>query len=313
MEVTMKKIFVLGFASALAAGAVSAATVDRQAALDSLVAAENAFARTAGEKGFRDAFLDFLADDSVLFRPDPVNGREFMKARPKSPALLAWYPVFADVSLAGDLGYTTGPWEYRAKGKDDPEVAASGDFATLWQKQADGTWKVKIDHGPSHPQPPSRPTVSIPPAKPAKVDTATLPKVDVEAERKGLEAADRAFAKVAEKETSAAYLGVLAASARLYREDQQPALDSGSIRAALAKDPAAMTWEPAGSVVAASGDLGSTYGIAKSREGSDQGSWVSSHNYFRVWRKQPDGAWKIVLDVMTLRPKPAEKKPASGG
>ena len=312
----MKKILVFGLAAALAAGTVAAATIDRQAALDSLVATENAFSRTAGEKGFRDAFIDFFADDSVLFRPDPVPGREFMRSRPKSPALLSWYPIFADVSLAGDLGYTTGPWELRAKGKDDPEVAY-GDFVTLWQKQADGTWKVKIDHGVSHPQPPSRAAVSIPPAKPAKVEAATLPKVDVEAERKNLEAADRAFAKAAEKGTPAAYLGVLAEPARLYRADLQPALDREAIRAALAKDPAAMTWEPAGAVVAVSGDLGSTYGIAKSREGGKQGSWVSSHNYFRVWRKQQDGSWKVVLDVMTPRPKPVEKpvekKPASGG
>lgn len=312
----MKKILVLGLAASLAAGAAVAQTIDRQAALDSLVAAENAFSKTAGEKGIRDSFVEFLADDSVLFRPDPVPGREFMRSRPASPALLSWYPIFADVSLAGDLGYTTGPWELRAKGKDDPEVAAYGDFISLWQKQADGTWKVKIDHGVAHAQPASRASVSIAAAKPPKVGTSSLPKVDAEAARQSLDAADRAFAKAAEAGTSAAYLGVLADQARLYREDLQPALDREAIRAALAKDPAAMTWEPSGAVVAASGDLGSTYGIAKSRESGGEGTWASSHNYFRMWRKQQDGSWKVVLDVMTPRPKPVEKpveKKPSGG
>jgi ketosteroid isomerase-like protein len=305
----MKKILLLGLAAALGAGAV--ATIDRQAALDSLVATENAFSRTAGEKGFRDAFVEFFADDSVLLRPDPVPGREWMRSRPASSALLSWYPSYADVSLAGDLGYTTGPWEMRVKGKDDPEVA-HGNFVTLWKKQADGTWKVLIDHGASNPAPASRVTVSIPPAKPAKVETSGLPKVDSEAERRGLLAADRAFAQAAEKGTTAAYEGVLAQPARLVREGLQPAVDREAIRAALAQDPAAMTWEPAGAVVAVSGDLGSSYGVAKRREGGAEGSWANSHNYFRIWRKQPDGSWKIVLDVLTPRPKPVEKKPPGG-
>ncbi|HEV8579689.1 MAG TPA: nuclear transport factor 2 family protein [Thermoanaerobaculia bacterium] len=311
----MKKILVFGLAAALAAGAVTAQTIDRQAALDSVVATENAFSKTAGEKGIRDSFVEFFADDSVLFRPDPVPGREFMRSRPQSTAFLSWYPVFADVSLAGDLGYTTGPWELRAKGKDDPNVA-HGDFITLWQKQADGTWKVKLDHGVSHPPPASRIEPSIPPANPARIEKASLPKTDAGAELKRLEAADRAFAAAAEKGTSAAYLGVLTGQARLYREGLQPALNAEAIRAALAKDPAAMTWEPSGTVVAISGDLGSTYGIAKSHESGAESGWVKSHNYFRIWRKQQDGSWKVVLDVMTPRPKPVEKpveKKPSGG
>jgi ketosteroid isomerase-like protein len=311
----MKIIAVLGLLASMTTGAL-AATIDRQAALDSLVATENAFARAAGEKGVRDAFVEFLADDSVLFRPDPVAGREWMRARPASPALLSWVPVFAGVSLAGDLGYTTGPYELRVKGKDDPEVAY-GTFATLWQKQADGTWKVRLDHGARNPQPASPAGPSIARAVPATVETAELPKVDEEAAQKGLLAADRAFAEAAgEKGTAAAFLGVLASPARLIRDGLQPAVDPAAIRAAVEKDPAAMTWEPAGAVVAVSGDLGSTWGIAKSREGGAESPWVSSHNYFRIWRKQRDGSWKVVLDVLTPRPrpveKPAEKKPASG-
>lgn len=310
----MKRFFVLVLAASLSAGALHAETIDRQAALDAVVATENAFSRTAGERGIRDAFVEFFADDSILFRPDPVPGREWMRASPSSPALLSWYPVFADVSLAGDLGYTTGPWELRAKGKDDPEVA-HGNFITLWRREADGTWKVVVDHGLSNPPPASRVTPSIPPANPAKFDTGPLPRTDGQAERDGLLAADRAFAKAAQRGSAAAYQGVLSEHARLYREGLQPALDQEAIRAALAQDPAAMTWEPAGAFVAVSGDLGSTYGVAKKRESGVQGTWVSSHNYFRIWRKQPDGSWKVVLDVLTPRPQPLEKpveKPSDG-
>ncbi len=310
----MKNICVLGLAALLTTGAVLAETIDRQAALDSLVAAERAFAKTSEEKGFRGAFLDFLADDGLLFRPDPVNGKEFMRGRPASPALLSWYPILAEVSLDGDLGYTTGPWEFRAKGKDDPEVAAYGYFATIWRKQADGSWKALLDHGTENPKPSSVAAVSIAPANPAKVERSALPKVDAEAEKTALLAADRAFAKAAETGSAAAYLGVVADQARLQREGHPPFVGSEAIRAALAEDAGPRTWEPAGAVVASSGDLGSTYGIAKRR--SVDGAWFDADTYFRIWKKQPGGPWKLIHEVLTPRPKPVEKpaeKPSGGG
>jgi ketosteroid isomerase-like protein len=297
----MKNLLLLGV-TALAAGAAVAATIDRQAALDGFVAAERAFAQMAGEKGTREAFLAYLAEDSVLFAPDPKPGREVWSGRPASPALLSWYPTFAEVSLAGDFGYDTGPWERRAKGKDDPEVA-HGHFVTVWRQQADGTWKVAFDQGISHPAPPAAPPAAIPPARPSK--TETLPKVDADAAKAALFAADRSFAKSAEEKGEAgAYPAFLAAEARLYREGSQPVVEREAIRAALSGNTGPMTWEPAGGGVARSGDLGFTYGIAKRREAGTSGSWEPSDNYLRIWKKQPDGAWKAVLDVLSPRPKP---------
>src|SRR5690242_6726425 len=96
----------LSFAFGSGVSAQTAQTVvDRQAALDAIVATEHAFAKMASEKGVRDAFLTYLSEDSVLFRPGPVPGREATRAQRTTPALLTWYPVYADVSLAGDLGY----------------------------------------------------------------------------------------------------------------------------------------------------------------------------------------------------------------
>jgi ketosteroid isomerase-like protein len=89
-----------------------------------------------------------------------------------------------------------------------------------------------------------------------------------------------------------------------------------AIRAALAEDPAPRTWEPAGAVVARSGDLGSTYGVSKKRESGPQSPWLETDTYFRIWKKQPEGPWKLILEVLTPRPKPVEKpveKKPSGG
>ena len=66
--------------------------------------------------------------------------------------LLSWYPAVAGMARAGDLGYTTGPWEFK-NDIHDAKPVAWGHFLTVWKKQADGSWKFAIDLGISNPQP----------------------------------------------------------------------------------------------------------------------------------------------------------------
>src|SRR5687768_15982217 len=73
--------------------------------------------RMAAEKTAREAFMAFIADDGLLFRPGAVNGKKWMLERPLPPSdkrsLLAWQPNFAGMAAAGDLGFTTGPSEFK--------------------------------------------------------------------------------------------------------------------------------------------------------------------------------------------------------
>src|SRR5512134_66987 len=92
------KISILALAALLMAGGSGAAQkqmINRQVVLDSLVAAEQAFAKLAQDKNTREAFLANLADDSVLFGPDITAGKDLWKNRPESPSLLSWYPTYA--------------------------------------------------------------------------------------------------------------------------------------------------------------------------------------------------------------------------
>ncbi|MDQ6788815.1 MAG: nuclear transport factor 2 family protein, partial [Acidobacteriota bacterium] len=108
-----------------------------QSDLNKIVETEKSFAQDAAEKGIRSAFLEFLADDGLVFNPNPTNGKEFWRSRPESIALLSWNPTFADISSNGILGYTTGDYEYRPKGKTD-NPTAFGQYMTIWRRQADG-------------------------------------------------------------------------------------------------------------------------------------------------------------------------------
>ena len=307
----MKKTPILALAALLLAGSLAAqkqVMINRQVVLDSMVAAEHAFAKLAKEKNTKEAFLANLADDSVLFGPDLTGGKELWKNRPESPSLLSWYPIYADLSLAGDLGYTTGPWEFRAK-RDAKEAGAYGHFVTVWKKQRDGSWKVMFDQGVAHPKPAGPIPPAIPPAKPELVDVKDIPKVVEGLEARNLLTVDRDFSLASEaKGELTAYLGVLAENARFYRVGRQPIVGREAIRAALAENPAPMTWAPAAAYVSKSGDLGYTFGLAKRRQSGPDSPWVDSDNYLRIWKKE-NGAWKLAVDVFDPRPPKSPEGP----
>jgi ketosteroid isomerase-like protein len=297
-----------GLAAVLLTAPALAQTIDRQAALDGLVAAEKAFSKKAGETTIHDAFVAFMAQDGVLFRPDPMNAQEFLGKQPARPGLLTWFPAYAEVSLAGDLGYDTGPAEYRDKAGDPP---SRSQFATVWKQQADGTWKAMVDLGAQE-VPPMPVAISL--KGPAKVAASALPKADAGA-LKDLLLSDASVAKAARDFGAAvAYQPILADDARLLRSGRAMAVGKQAALEVLAEDKAPLNWEPVGGGVARSGDLGYTYGIFERRNAMPESNWAKTANYLRVWRRAADGSWKLAFEVLSprpkLAPKPAEPKPA---
>src|SRR5215204_2937227 len=108
-----------------------------QTALQDMVKTEQAFSKMAEEKNTREAFLAFIADDGLLFRPGAVNGKKWLLEHPPPPSdkkpLLAWQPAFAGMAESGDLGFTTGPWEARSD-VNDAKPSGYGHFVTVWKK-----------------------------------------------------------------------------------------------------------------------------------------------------------------------------------
>jgi ketosteroid isomerase-like protein len=66
-----------------------------------------------------------------------------------------------------------------------------------------------------------------------------------------------------------------------------------------------LTWTPVGADISASGDLGYTYGNYEFRStGKDGKPVVAYGKYNTIWKKQRDGAWKVVLDMGNSSPEP---------
>lgn len=261
-----------------------------------LVQAEHDFAKAAATKGTRDAFLEFLADDGILFQPAPVNGKKLWSERQPRKGLLSWEPVFADVSRFGDLGYTTGPWEFRPNGPDDQPVAF-GQYFTIWKKQGDGSWKAVLDRG-----------VGSEKAFPAKV--LTFPIDDEESTSNGnfnvvggrasLMKLETEFSERSAKKGSLdAFEFYLAEDTRMLRENVAPAVGKGNATVLVSGRQGTLSWVPTAGDVSQSGDMGYTYGTFEFKSGSAE---PERGSYVRVWKKQ-SGKWKVVMDVMSPDPK----------
>src|SRR6267142_2827397 len=279
--------------------------------LKSLVETEQAFSQAAADKSTREAFLLFIADDGILFRPKAVNGKQWLIEHP-TPAsekrpLLAWQPVFADVALAEDLGYTTGPWEYKEDIKNEKPVAY-GDFVTVWKRQPDGSWKFAVDLGINHLESsgplnvwkvPDTPSWGSTGKRSTRLTKYMLERVRMALVKRDLEFSDSALALGFVK----AFLKYAGTDVRLLREKSAPFAGKQSAAAALEARKEKLTWQTTGEDVSLSGDLGYTRGLYEARSDDSENKLIERGNYLRIWKKQ-NGAWRVVLDL--ANPLPAE-------
>jgi ketosteroid isomerase-like protein len=270
---------------------------DRQGDLERIVAAERAFAARAQVVNARQAFVEFFAPNAILFAPFSAPAFPRLRESPDWDVNIKWRPTAAGVSGAGDMGYTTGPAEYRRTPEGAP--VGFGHYTSVWQRQPDGRYLVCIDVGIDHPAPPVRiADWSTPAARPP-----LAPVLDASAQRgaaHALRELDTRTGASAQAGAAAAFATVLADDARLHRGGRLPVVGRSEALAALTGDQA-FGWAPEGVVVAQSGDFGYAYGRGRSA-GADPTELV----YLNIWQ-QRDGGWRLIVHVShEVRPRPPQ-------
>lgn len=243
-----------------------------------LVAQEEAFARAARERGTRAAFLEFLAEDSVIVRPGEVAGREYWQHSKDDRSILQWYPSRAVVSTSGDFGYTLGPW---ASGRRGARQRAFGHYVKIWRREPDGELRAVFDGSISHPHRSGAPKL---------VAGAIMYEPNgVVRRRLGVTDIERRFAQAAAASgyDSAAAMWAIDRSLRM-RDGAEPAPFGTSAAAA----PAEVAVE--GSHVSAAGDLAYTYGTVTGESG-ERGAFL------HVWRVL-DGEPYLAVDLLVPLP-----------
>ncbi len=123
---------------------------------------------------------------------------------------------------------------------------------------------------------------------------------DPEAARSALFEADRAWSQT--PPDVAAFTAFFAADGSFLPPGAPPAQGHqgiGTLAAYLFATPGfSIEWVAGSADVSASGDLGFTLGGYVQTATDDQGQPTTTRGkYVTVWRKQPDGQWKVVADI----------------
>lgn len=264
-----------------------ATPLNAQSNPEEVIKAELAFAKFANDQSTRLAFLQNLSPAAVLYEQGKVvNGRELWEKRPEGNSLLAWWPVFADISMDGDLGYTTGPFQfYNAKGDQNP--VSTGYYSTIWRKESDGVWRVLTDIGIGLREP--------------GIFTHDVAVADKKGERQTgavgneLVALEEQYLRKLNVEKKSFDRQFLADQFRIHRNIIGPVTTTSQLEK-LDQPALEFAFENEGHGISSSGDLAYTYGNAHVMR-KDKPGEVRNQNYVRVW-KRLNGQWRIVLDVI---------------
>ncbi|HKQ96353.1 MAG TPA: hypothetical protein VJV75_00615 [Candidatus Polarisedimenticolia bacterium] len=283
-------------AASVAVARPGAGTPD--AALARMVETERAFAALGLEKGVRESFLVYIADDGIGFDNGPIPLKESMRARPAGPEpyRLIWEPRYGDVAASGEVGYLTGPYRVESRGSDGAPVVRHGLFFSVWSKQADGEYRNVLDIG-----------VRLKEAAEFAPGFRRAPHADRHAggtreeARSSLIAAERALNEAARIGTlEAALVGALDPDARLHREGVAPAVGMAAARRLLAGAGRLAEAESRFAGPSESGEFGWSYGRYGYAEaaGAAPATAAPEHgSYARVWTRDRKGAWRVVADI----------------
>ena len=296
----MKKILSLSILVSLAVAPARAQEIDPAAAARTIVEQEAKFYQLGQDSGTKAAFLEYLSDDSIVFSPGPVNGKQECGKRPDQGISLKWTPVFAAMSRSADLGYTTGPAEWR-KAKDDATPFGYGQFLSIWRKQKDGVWKVALDVGT---EVPGARKSDEPEEVEYSISEVTAPPAEKAAITRLLRNAEGKFASAARTDSTAALLGSALETVRVHREGVFPAVGRDAAALMLSVARGELTVEKTGGAMSEAGDLAYSYGkyTFVRPEKTERG------HYLQIWRMEKDGsAFKLALDYQAPLP-PEQKK-----
>ncbi|HZH33583.1 MAG TPA: hypothetical protein VEX64_02025 [Pyrinomonadaceae bacterium] len=263
----------------------SAAQSQNSSAVESVVGAEKAFARTAEEKGTKAAFLQFAADNGLVFNPIPLNAREAWSKRSDNSPLLVWQPAWADASASGDFGYTTGPWSMHPKSKADT-ATSFGEYVTIWKKQPGGDWKFVLEIGIQHAKPEGDGTVALQTAPANKYKNSKSEDANVWRELENefsTSILKNGLTKTYEKHGSE--------QIRLLRQNYFPFV--GKKNALKFFQIERMNLKTNILAGEAASDLAYAYGEYDLIE---QNGKINEGYYLRIWKREPKG-WRIALDI----------------
>lgn len=133
--------------------------------------------------------------------------------------------------------------------------------------------------------------------------------------RERLMQADRDFDRATAEAGADGWVSYFAEDGLMFGNDGRITAGTRAIREAMepvfANPDFSVRWEPVDADVSRADDLGYTHGKYTLTTTNAEGEPVTLYGkYVTIWKKQPDGAWRVVADIGTA-PRPAPEPPAA--
>lgn len=133
------------------------------------------------------------------------------------------------------------------------------------------------------------------------VGMAAMAQAPAKATAQDLIKADEVFCKASAEKGLEGWLSFFDADAVIFPGSKPPLKGLEAIKAHYKEvkwTPEGLTWTPLGAELAASGDLGYTYGTwlftGKDKDGKPA---TATGKYLTTWKRQKDGNWKVLADI----------------
>jgi ketosteroid isomerase-like protein len=268
---------------------------DSSSSLFSMREAEWNFARQSVMFGRNAAFIENLAEYSVMFTGKWVtNSLQLWKERRAVPVVLKWEPEFMDIAGSRDFGISTGPWELQ-EFRPNTKPLSTGYFLTVWRKQSDGVWKVILDAGSDTPPVKGTPHKFIFPAG-ADKDIQSVAFTDTAISCRELTEREKQFDdEFAKSQGVSVFKSYFAPGARIQQNGHLPTTNQDTIKIWISKRDKSLRCNTAGSGAASSGDMGFTYGLLEIQGNPS----VTKGHYIRIWKKQ-ESKWLIIMEMTSI-------------
>lgn len=124
---------------------------DSVAAINAIIKADSLWDDQSAHNSAQ-GWLSFYTDDAIMMPPgenvctDKASREASIKNMFAMPAAnMRFQATKTEVSKSGDLGYSTGVYQFSYKDATGKDMHETGKFCETWKKQADGNWKCIVD------------------------------------------------------------------------------------------------------------------------------------------------------------------------
>ena len=244
------------------------------------------------------ALLNYTNEETTYFAPGPVNGLRHMKNRPNIADVMDWQTVFSGIGKSMEFGFTTGPINFQRVGSP----LRHGEYLTIWKRDRKGEWKILLRGVTEHYGRIYTPVAEhLPNAEFIEPDSLGFLKhrsqVRLNQRNEVVASNERLFATVLRSDNRLAFEEFLADDVRLIYPWSEPIQGKAEVIDFLISRGEQILTEMEAVDRAYSGELAYSHGTAN--------FWKSGvnnpHNYIRVWQRQPDHQWRVIIEFYSER------------